>query len=94
MQFRIKEAEKVENRDRKYLMQVSTKDEIKSVTMKDNSARFRLVWSSPFLEGDVYSQLSMSGEGVLADDILINQANLDEDPEVKEILSLLKTGRK
>ena len=62
--------------------------------MKENSGRFRLENSFPFLEGDICSQLGMSVEGVLADKILSNQANLDEYPKVKEVLSLLKIFRR
>ena len=36
----------------------------------------------------------MSGEGVLVDDDSNNQENLDECPEVKEVVSLFKTGRR
>ena len=56
--------------------------------------RFRLACSSPLLEVNVCSQLHMSEEGVMSDEILSNQENSHECPEVKEVLSLLKTGRR
>ena len=62
--------------------------------MKENSGRFRLACLYPFLEGYIFSQLRISGEGFLADNILSNQENLDEKPEVKEVLSISKTGRR
>ena len=62
--------------------------------MKENSGRFRLECLSPFLEGDAYSQLSMSGEGFLAGEILSNQENLEECLEVKAFSRLFKTGRR
>ena len=62
--------------------------------MKENSGRFRLVHSSPLLESDIGSHLGMSGDGVLDYKILSNQANLEECPEVKEVLGLFKTGRR
>ena len=35
----------------------------------------------------------MSGEGILLEELLENRANLDNYPEVKEVLSLFSIGR-
>ena len=67
-----------ENMDIGDLMQVLAKDVVESAIRKENSGRFRLEHSSSLLEGHVCSQLGMSGEKVLADEILSNQENLDE----------------
>ena len=75
-------------------MQEFTKDEVESAIMKDNSGRFRLVHPSPLLQCDICSQLGISGEGVLAYEILSNQAKLEEFSEVKEALGLFKKGRR
>ena len=71
-------------------MQASTKDEVCSGIRKDNSGRFRLSCSSPLIKGYIYSQLGMPGEGVLADEILSNQANLNKFP-VKEVIIMCIT---
>ena len=75
-------------------MKESTKDEVESAIIKDNSDRFRLVNSSPLLRGDICSQLGISGEGVLADEMLSNQVKLEECPKVKEVLGLFKKNRR
>ena len=72
---------------------MSTKDEVESTIIKENSGRFRLECLYSLLEGDICSQLGMSGERVLANEILSNQENLDQHPEIKEVLSMFKTGR-
>ena len=60
--------------------------------MKENSSRFKLAYASQLLEGDLYSQLGMSGEGVLSEEILNGQVNLECHPEIKEVLSLFRKG--
>ena len=62
---------------------MSTKDEVESTIIKENSGRFRLECLYYLLEGDICSQLGMSGEVVLSNAILSNQENLEEHPEVK-----------
>ena len=74
----MKATEKVEYKDRGDLTQVSTKDELQSEIMKENSDMFNLEHSCHLLEGDVCYQLGMSGEVVLADEIFSNQENLEE----------------
>ena len=75
-------------------MQASTKNEVESVIMRQNSGSFRLACSSPLLEGNVCSQLGISVEGVLVYEILSNKENLEESPEVKKNLGLLKTDKR
>ena len=58
----MKAKEEVEHMGRVDLIQASTKDEIESAIMKNNLGRFRLVHFPPLLEGDICSQLGMSGE--------------------------------
>ena len=40
--------------------------------MKENSGRFKLACTSQLLEGDIYNQLSISGEVTLSEEILNN----------------------
>ena len=51
-------------------MIVSTKDIVESTITKENSGRFKLTCTSQLLEGDLYNQLGMLGEGVLSEEIL------------------------
>ena len=56
--------------------------------MQENTWRFKLAYSSPFLRGNLLEQLIISGEGPLVQDILHHQGFLDLHPEFRDILSL------
>ena len=69
-------------------MQASSKEDVKHAIMKENSTRFRLAYTSPTLEGNLYHELGPSGEGPLSKDILTSQELLQNRPEVKEVFEL------
>ena len=61
--------------------------------MKENSARFRLAYSSPTLDSKMCYALGLSGEGPLAKDILTSQEQLCNRLEVQEILDLFHNSQ-
>ena len=61
--------------------------------MKENSARFRLAYSSPTLDSEMRCALGPSGEGPLTKDILTSQEQLCNRPEVQEILELFRNSQ-
>ena len=69
-------------------IQVITKKEIDNVIIKENLSQFRLVYSSPILEDDLYEELSLSGKWDLSIGILHSGQQLYYRPEVQEIFKL------
>ena len=80
--------DRVEFREGSDLVQVSTQAAVEAAIMRENTGRFKLAYSSPFLRGDILEQLGMSGEGPLVQDILHHQGFLDLHPSVRDLLSL------
>ena len=56
--------------------------------MRKNSLRFRLAYSSPILEENMYEELDPSGEENLSQDILNSQEELYTRLEVQKIFKL------
>ena len=73
---------RVEYREDGVLIQVNTKEEVENAVIQENSSRFRLAYSALILEDGLCTELGLSGEGDLSKDILQNQQNLYELPEV------------
>ena len=70
---KLKAIKRVEYRENGVLIQAITKEEVEYAIMKENSARFRLAYSSPTLDSKMCYALGPSGEGPLAKDILTSQ---------------------
>ena len=51
------------------LIQVSNKDEIECIIRKENARQFKLAYSLSLLEGDLYKELEILGEGKLLEDL-------------------------
>ena len=83
----------MENRESGVLIQATTKEEVECAIMKENSARFRLAYTSPTLNDDMHGDLGPSREGNLAKDILNNQEQLRNRPEVQEIFDLFHSSQ-
>ena len=67
---KLKAINRVEYREDEELIQVSTKNEVENAIMKENSSRFRFVYSLLILEDFMCKELGLSGEGNLTQDIL------------------------
>ena len=70
------------------LVQVTTKEEVKNTIMKEISLRFELSHLLLTLEDDLCKNLGLSGEGILAKDILGSQEELQQHREAKEAFQL------
>ena len=84
----MKSISSVEYRKNGVLLQAISKEEVEYAIMKENSGRFRLAYTSPTLEGNLYNDLGPSGEGPMTNDILNSQEQFHNQPEVKEIFFL------
>ena len=85
---RMKAIDRVKLREGSDLVQVTTQAALEAAIMRENTGRFKLACSSPFLRGDLLEQLGMSREGPLAHDILHHQGFLALHPSVRDLLSL------
>ena len=85
---KLKAIKRVEYRENGVLIQAITKEEVEFAIIKENSARFRLAYSSPILDSKMCCKLGPSGEDPLVKDILTSQEQLCNRPEVQEIFDL------
>ena len=89
---RMRAIDRVEFRDGSDLVQVCNKTDVEAAIMKENTGRFKLAYSSPFLNDNLLEQLGISGEGPLVGQILKQQQLPELDPTIREVFLLFATG--
>ena len=88
----MKSIDKVEYYKQGELIQVSMKDKVEYIIIRENRGQFKLAHLLPLLEGDLYEELSILGKGKLSKDVLQDCTASQEYLEIKEVMQLFTTG--
>ena len=66
----MKLIDKVEYYEQGELIQISAKDKVECIIIKEKTGRFKLAYLLSLLEGDLCNELGISGESKLSEDML------------------------
>ena len=61
--------------------------------MKENKTRFKVAYSSPMLNGNMCTDLELSGDGPLTRETLSSQRQLEELLDAQEIFHLFRNSK-